>query len=160
MAAARNGSALREVSLTNARNLSPLFDEAVRHERPVLIVRNRREWGLLLARDAALRVLDQYRFNVNVVPEEEGGFTLWLNELNIGASGKTLRKAREELLAATRSYIQDYLQQFAFYRHLPDLASREPYVLRLSLVRDEEELIGMLFAREADDENGLPPRPD
>src|SRR2546428_12153083 len=131
MGSERPVSALREVSLTEARNLSPLFDEAVRHEHPVLIVRNRREWGLLLSRAAMLRLLASHRFRVDVLPEDEGGFTLWLRELNIGAHGPTLREVRQALLAAVRSYVTDYLQEFDFYRHLPDLALQEPYVVRL-----------------------------
>lgn len=81
------GEPLRRVNLTEAWNLSPLFDEAVRHEHPVLIVRNRREWGLLLSRDAMMRMLESYRFHVDVVPEEGGSFTLWLDELNVGSHG-------------------------------------------------------------------------
>lgn len=142
---------LREVNLTQARNLSPLFDEAVRRERPVLIVRGRRERGLLLARDALLRLLAPYQLHVDVLPEDEGGFTLWLRELNIAGTGPSLREARQDLLAAIRSYVRDYLAQFDFYQHLPDLARQEPYVLRLALAQDDAELIDLLFgAREAE----------
>ena len=148
MAAARPGSLLREVNLTDARNLSPLFDEAVRREHPVLIVRNRREWGLLLSRDAARRVLESYRFHVNVLPEDDGGFTLWLGELNIGAFGRTLREARQALLGAVRSYTKDYAEGFDLYRHLPDRARQEPYILRLSLAADDAGLLEMLFGAE------------
>ena len=141
---ARGGTTLREVNLTEARNLSPLFDEAVRHEHPVLIVRNRREWGLLLSRDAMVRMLAPYRFHVHVVPEENDGFTLWIEELDIGAHGPTPREAGRELLAAVRSYVKDYLEQFDLYRHLTDRARLEPYILRLSLARDDAELLEML----------------
>ena len=138
-------AALRKVSLTEARNLSPLFEEAVRNQHPVLIVRNRREWGLLLSRDAMLRMLASHRLRVNVLPEEDGSFTLWLRELSVGAHGLTLREARQQLLVAVRSYISDYLEQFDLYRQLPDRVSQEPYILRLSLARDDAELIEMLF---------------
>jgi hypothetical protein len=136
---------LREVSLTQARNLSPLFDEAVRREHPVLIVRNRREWGLLLSRDAMVRMLATYRFQVHVLPEEDNGFTLWIEELDIGAHGPTPSEASRALLAAVRSYVAEYREQFDFYRHLPDRARLEPYVLRLSLARDDAELLEILF---------------
>lgn len=141
---ARAETTLREVSLTEARNLSPLFDEAVRHEHPVLIVRNRREWGLLLSRDAMVRVLAPYHFHVRVLPEEDNGFTLWIEELDIGAHGGTPSEASRELLAAVGSYVKDYREQFAFYRYLPDRARLEPYVLRLSLARDDAELLDIL----------------
>jgi hypothetical protein len=94
-----------------------------------------------------LRVLDPYRFRVNVLPEDDGSFTLWLRELNVAGSGPTLRAARADLLAAIRSYAQDYLDQVDFYRHLKDLAEQEPYVLRLSLAKDDAELVALLFGR-------------
>jgi hypothetical protein len=136
---------VREVNLTSARNLSPLFDEAVREERPVMIVRGRRERGLLLSRETMLRLLASHQFHVNVLPEEDGAYTLWLRELNIAGTGPSLREAREELLSAVRSYVQDYFREFGFYRHLPELAAQEPFIVRLSLARDENELIEMLF---------------
>lgn len=136
---------MQEVNLTTARNLSPLFDEAVRKEHPVMIVRGGRERGLLLSREMLLRVLAGYKFHVDVLPEENEGFSLWLRELNIGGTGHSLKEARQSFLSAVRSYMQDYVAHFDFYRHLPDLADLEPYVLRLSLARDDAELVGMLF---------------
>ncbi len=148
VAAEESEPMVQEVNLTTARNLSPLFDEAVRKERPVMIVRGGKERGLLLSREVMLRVLAAYRFQVDVLPEEGGGFTLWLKELNVGGTGRTLREARGDLLLAVRSYVRDYLEQFDFYRHLPDLAAQEPHVLRLSLAKDDAELVAMLFGSE------------
>jgi len=136
---------LHSVKLTQARALSPLFDEAVLEEHPVLITRHGRERAVLASRDAIARVLAPYQLHVDVIPEDEGGFTLWVRELEIGASGATLAEARQDLLAAVRSYIRDYHQQFAFYRHLTDMAAKEPYVLRLSLAQDDAELAQLLF---------------
>ena len=83
-----------------------------------------RERGVLLSRDALLRVLAPYRFRVNVLPEDDGGYTLWLRELNVAGSGRTLSQARQDLLAAVRSYVRDYSQHVDFYRHLPDRPAR------------------------------------
>lgn len=139
---------LREVNLTSARNLSPLFDEAVRQEQPVLIVRGGRERGVLLSREQQLRVLAHFRFQVDVIPEEEGGFTLWLRELNIGEYGATLTEARAALLDGVRSYVRYFYQRWDFFRHLRDKVAQEPYVYRLSLAKDDGELIAMLFGAE------------
>jgi hypothetical protein len=139
---------LHSVKLTEARALSPLFTEAVIEEHPVLITRNQRERGMLVSRDAILRLLRSYRVHVDVIPEDEGGFTLWVRELDIGASGATLEAAREGLLSVVSSYVRDYHHQFAFYRHLDDMAAKEPYVFRLSLAQDDAELISLLFGDE------------
>lgn len=141
---------LNSVKFTEARsNFSPLFDEAVRDDQPVVIVRGNREYGMLVSRDAVLRLLAPFRLHVDVLPEDEGGFTLWLRELNIGGTAPTLDGARDDLLSAVCDYVRDYRQQFAFYRHLPDMAAQEPYVLRLSLAQSEAELLAVLFGQES-----------
>jgi hypothetical protein len=142
-------SVLHEVTVSEARNLRPIFDEAVRDQHPVVIVRGGREQGLLVGREQLLRLLSSYRFHVDVIPEDIGGFTLWLRELEIGGNGPTLREARADLLAAARSYATNYLAQIDFYRHIPDLVAREPYVLRVALARDKAELERALFESQA-----------
>ena len=136
---------LPRYTLTDARNLSPLFDTAVRRDRPVLIIRNGKERCILSSRELLLRVLAPFAFHVDVVPEEGGAFTLWVRELNVGATGPDLRQARVRLLEVVRGYVADYVAQHDFYRHLPDLAAQEPFVRRLTLAEDDAELIAMLF---------------
>ena len=138
-------AALPRYTLTDARNLSPLFDTAVRRDRPVLIVRNGKERGVLSSRELLLRVLAPFVLHVDVVPEDGGAFTLWVRELNVGATGPDLRQARTRLLEAIRAYVADYVAQHDFYRHLPDMATQEPFVRRLALAEDDAELISMLF---------------
>jgi hypothetical protein len=149
MPAQTEASILHEVTVSEARNLRAIFDEAVRQEHPVIIVRGGREQGLLLARDQLLRLLASYRFHVDVIPEDSGGFTLWIRELDIGGNGATLRDARADLLASARSYATNYVREFEFYRHIPDLARLEPFVLRVALARDNRELVEILFSDQA-----------
>ena len=68
-----------------------------------------------------------------------------MRELNIGEYGPTLLAAREQLLDGVRSYVRHYFQNWDFFRYLPDKAAQEPYVYRLSLAKDDEELLAMLF---------------
>ncbi len=94
---------------------------------------------------------------VHVIPEEEtGGYTLWIDELNIGEYGETLSEARDALLGAVRSYVCDYLDWYVFYRNFRDKVGQYPYILRLSLVRDDAELRRLLFAPMLDDELANP----
>ena len=140
---------LRSTNFTAARNnFSPLFDQAVVAELPVMIVRGHREHGMLISRDALRRLLAPFRFHVDVLPEDDGSVTLWQRELDVGGNGPTLQAARSELLSAIGDYVRDYWQQFALYRHLPDMAAKEPYVLRLSLVETEPELLTLLVGQE------------
>lgn len=143
--AAESKSMLHEVTLTAARNLSPIFDEAVRARRPVMIVRGHKERGLLVAEDSVRRMLAVYALHVDVIPEETGRFTLWLRELNLTGGGASLREAREDLVSAVRSYLNHYRQESEWYRHVPEKVAQEPYVLMLSLARDDDDISRMLF---------------
>ena len=137
---------LHSEKFTDARSkFSLLFDEAVQDQLPVVIERGGREHGLLMARDALLRVLAPFRMHVDVLPEDDGGFTLWLRELDVGGSGASLKEARDQLVSAACSYARDYWQQFGLYRRLPDMSAKEPYVLRLSLAETQLELLDVLF---------------
>src|SRR5690242_6055707 len=122
------------INLTEARHLSRLHTAADRDEHPVLIRRGRDEQAVLLSRDQLLALLASYIFTVHVIPEEEiGRFTLWLDELNLGECGATLREVRDALLSVVRSYVRHFWDQWDFYQHLRDKAEQYPYILRLSL---------------------------
>jgi hypothetical protein len=136
--------ALPEYNLSTARNLSPLFDTVVGDDQPVLITRNKKERAVLLSFDLLMRLADR-AVHVDVVPEESGAFTLWVRELNVGATGADLLDARAKLLDTVRAYVADYVAQSAFYRHFSDLAAQEPVVRRLSFATTDDELIGLLF---------------
>lgn len=142
----KDGELVRHVNLTAARNLSPLFDEAVRKDHPVVITRGRHEYALLMSRNQARRLLQAYTFHMDVLPEDEdGGFTLWVRELDIGECGASLPEARDRLLETVRDYVRHYMERWDFYRHLPDRAAQEPWVRRLSLTESDADLIGLLF---------------
>lgn len=133
------------VNFTTARNLSPLFDEVVRQQRPVMIVRGGRESAVLISREALSRLLSSYQIHIDTLPEDEHGVTLWARELSVAGTGPTSAAARADLVSSLNAHILDYWQHFDFYRHLPELAAQEPYVLRLSLSQGEDELDELLF---------------
>jgi antitoxin of RelE/RelB toxin-antitoxin system len=136
------------IPLSEARsNLSALYDTAVEGGRPVRIHRRGDADAVLMARDQLRDLVGAYVSHVHVIPEAEaGGYTLWIDELNIGEYGDTLPEARDALLVAVRDYVRDYLERYNFYRHFRDKAAHYPYVLRLSLAQDDADLKQLLFA--------------
>ena len=136
---------LEHVTVTQARNLMPVFDAVVREERPVVITRYKRDEAVLLSRARLSRLLEGFTFHVAVIPEPDGGFTLAIRELNIAEDGATLHEARRNLLDGVRSYVRHYFDMWDMYKHMPDMRAQEPYVMRLSLAETDNELIGMLF---------------
>ena len=134
-----------QFSLTNARaQLSTVFNRAVRDERPSMISRQGGEQGVLMSRAALLRLLEHNRFHVDVLPEDDGSITLWVRELDLGENAPTLREARAALIESVKQFVADYEARFGLYRHFTDWLAREPYVRRLSLAQDDEEVWAML----------------
>lgn len=145
---------IEHVTVTQARNLMPVFDTAVREDRPVMITRYKRDEAVLASRAQLLRLLESFTFHVNVIPEPDGGFTLAVRELNIAEDGDTLLDARRNLLAGVRSYVRHYFAMWDMYKHLPEMRAQEPYVVRLSMAESDNELIVMLFGPPQRHESG------
>lgn len=145
MAIPSDESMLESVNVSEARNFATIFDSAVRHERPVKIVRYKREQGIFLSREQLLRTLEHFQPTVDIIPEDDGGFTLWVPELSTRSYGTTLAAARAALLTDVRSYVRHFFAMWEMYRHMSDTQDQMPYVLRLSLANDDEELARMLF---------------
>lgn len=143
---------LDEVSVTEARQMRQHYDNVVHGKRPFLMTRYRDPGAVVMSREDLARMLEQYRFSVDLLPEEEGAFTLWIPELGVGESGATIRKARQALTAAVRAYVQHYWDRYDAWRHIPDKSAQWPYILRLSLARDDRELLSMVLE--------ATPRPD
>lgn len=140
------GAMIETVQLSEARStLSRLYDLAVERQHPVLIHRRGDDDALLVSRDQLALLLAPYVAHVHIAPEEEGGFTLWIDELKVAEHGETLRAARDTLVASVRSYVRDYFARYEFYRQFTDLAAELPYIWRLSLARDDKELRRLLF---------------
>ncbi len=145
MVATDDGAMLESVTVSEARNFGRLFDQTVRSDRPVRIVRWKRDAAVLSSQALLTRLLERFTFHVNVIPEETGGFTLWVRELEVGAHGATLRDARQALLGSVRSYVRHYFMRWDMYRHVSETEAQLPYVMRLSLADDDKELGRILF---------------
>ncbi len=136
---------LEHVTVTQARNLMPVFDTVMHDERPVMITRYKRDEAVLSSRAQFARLLESFTFHIKVIPEPDGAFTLAIRELNIAEDGDSLLDARRNLLTGVRSYVRHYFDRWDMYKHMPDMRAQEPYMVRLSLADTDDELITMLF---------------
>jgi len=136
---------LQEVSVTAARQMRRHYDDVVHHKRPFIITRYRDPGAVVVSLEDLARSLAHYRFSVELLPEEDGAFTLWLPELAVGESGASVKAARTALVQAVRAYIQHYWSRYTAWQHIPEKAAQWPYVLRLSLVQTDEEIAALLL---------------
>ena len=145
---------VHEINLTEARELSPLYTEAVREGRPVVIHRRGDADAVLAQLEFLRELLRPYTFRVHYYEEDAddkregdggGGYTIEVEELNLAAYGETLQEARVALLESVRSFVRHYLDSFDRYLHYRDKAAMRFHVSRLALARGDEERAAMLF---------------
>lgn len=136
---------LDEVSVTEARQMRQHYDNVVHGKRPFIITRYHDPGAVVMSREDLARTLERYRFTVDLLPEDDGAFTLWILELGVGESGPTIKEARHALVGAVRAYVQQYWDRYAAWQHIPDKSAQWPYILRLSLAQNDQELVGMLL---------------
>ncbi len=136
---------LDEVSVTEARQMRQHYDNVVHSKRPFIITRYRDPGAVVVSREDLARMLTNFRFTVDLLPEEEGAFTLWVPQLSVGESGKAIREARQALVEAVRAYVRQYWDRYDAWQHIPEKREQWPYVLRASLAHDDRELLTMLL---------------
>ncbi len=121
--------------------------EAVRDERPVLVKPRDEDAVVVLARAQLLELLASYQPHIEILPEDEdGGFTVWIEELRATAYGETFASAREAAVDEAITYVQQVLREWPRLKHT-DRARDLPYVARLSLAETREEFRSLLFSR-------------
>ena len=155
---AHDAALLDEVSVTEARQMRQHYDNVVHGKRPFLMTRYRDPGAVVMSREDLARVLQRYRFKVDLLPEEDGSVTLWIPELGVGESGKTIKEARRALVDAVRAYVRHYWDRYEAWQHIHAKSAQWPYILRLSLAHDDQELLSMLL--EAVPRLGTAPDPD
>jgi hypothetical protein len=148
---------LDQVSVTEARQMRQHYDHVVHGKRPFLMTRYRDPGAVVMASKDLVRVLERYRFSVDLLPEDDGSFTLWIPELGLGESGGTIKDARQALVTAVRAYAQHYWDRYDAWQHVPAKSAQWPYILRLSLAHNDRELLSMLL--EAVPRDGTAPDP-
>jgi hypothetical protein len=136
---------LDEVSVTEARQMRQYYDNVVHAKRPFLMTRYRDPGAVVLSREDLAHMLSRYRFSVDLLPEEDGSFTLWIPELGIGESGATIKEARQALVGAVRAYVRHYWDRYEAWQHIGAKEAQWPYIMRLSLAQGDQELLSILL---------------
>jgi len=136
---------LSERSLTDARkDFSRVFNEVYNAFRPMVITRNKSEKLLLMRTDIIKELFSCYSLKPEVIEETDGSTTLSLDALDVYVNSETLDSAREQLIEDLMFYAQDYVQRSQLFLHAPNRRSHFPYVLRILLCDNKEELKKLL----------------
>jgi len=118
---------------------SKVIDTAIR-EKPLFFKRTRDQ--IMIANVEHMRyVLKDYVFTAKKFTEEDGSITLSLNELDIVANGTTKESALNELAKNIKEYAEEFYQEFSYWSKAPNRKNHVPYILKVLLYKNIEELI-------------------
>ena len=136
---------LSELQFTEARNqFSTLYDSVFNSFNPTIIKRKQTEQVALLRVDLLKMVLVDYKLNPEIIKEDDGSITLALDSLEMYANNLTLDLAASDLVEDLKLYAQDYMDRSQLFLQAPNRKSHFPYVLKILLCDNDEEILKLL----------------
>ena len=136
---------LSELQFTEARNqFSTLYDSVFNSFNPAIVKRKQTEQVAMLRVDLLKMVLEDYKLNPEVIQEDDGSVTLALDSLELYANNSTLDLATKDLIEDLKIYAQDYLDRSQLFFHSPNRKPHFPYVLKILLCDNDEEIRKLL----------------
>lgn len=136
---------LSELQFTEARNqFSTLYDSVFNSFNPAIVKRKQTEQVAMLRVDLLKMVLEDYNLNPEIIHEDDSSITLALDTLEIYTNNSTLDIAIKDLIEEIKIYAQDYLDRSQLFLHAPNRRHHFPYVLRILLCDNDEEIRKLL----------------
>lgn len=127
------------VNATDVRNdFSNIIDQAV-HQRPLFIKRTRDY--LFLSNMATMEgLLSIYHFTAESELEEDGSYTIALNEMDLVENGNTEEEACKELAESILEYAQEFYEEYNLWSKAPNRKKHIPYVLKAIILGDANQI--------------------
>jgi len=121
------------------------FIDKVLHEKPTLIKRNRDQIAAL-SLDHLDALLSSVRFSIHVLHEEDGSWTVVLDNIDLAVNSKTREEALELLAQDLMDYAQEYWDNFDLYYRSTNRRHHFPYVVKVLLQKDLKAVISLFNA--------------
>ncbi len=136
---------LDELQFTEARKeFSSMYNEVFNSYKPVIIKRKQAEEVLVLRADLQKMLLSKFTLKPEILHEDDGSVTVALDILEMYVNGETLDKAITDLVQDLKNYAQDYIDRSQLFLNAPNRRSHFPYVLRILLCENDEEIRSLL----------------
>jgi antitoxin YefM len=138
---------LAELTFTDARReLTSVIDRVQRMVPVVIRPRKQSEENTFILNETMVRIfLSQYTFNLSLIDEEEGSYGYWLDNLDIYGYGETKEEALDSLVEELIIYAKQYTDNPSRYIDAPNRRVHLPYVMRVMVCNDAEEVKRLLL---------------
>lgn len=136
---------LDELQFTEARKeFTALYNHVFNEYKPMIVKRKQTEEIMVLRTDLQKMLLSKFSLKPEVVKDEDGSFTITLDQIDIYANNESLEKATQELIEDLKFYAQDYINRSQLFLNSPNRRAHFPYVLRILLCENDDEVRGLL----------------
>lgn len=127
------------INATDVRkNWSEVADSVIR-KRPQFIKKTR-DYMLLSNIDFMESLLSAYTFTAKAYKEEDGSYTLSLNEIDIIENAPTIKEAKKNLAKALLEYSTDFYNEFEVWSSAPNRKNHIPYVFKTLIIDDIQKI--------------------
>lgn len=134
---------MQTINATDVRKEFSQFIDTVVREKPAVIKRNR-DHVLSISLEQAAYLLADYRFHMNVFNEEDGSITASLTDFDLIINTTDKSNLKNLMAQEILDYAEDYFEQFTLYYNSPNRQKHFPYVLKVILANNHEEVIGFI----------------
>ena len=132
--------ALKQQNFSTARsNFKAVFDIVAVRQQPLIVNRYQDEI-FMISRQLQKDLLGCYVIPAEILPEEDGSVTIAVDILEMAVNGATREAAIDELITDLKMYAQDYMDRVGLFLQAPNRRSHFPFVLRVLLASDDEEI--------------------
>ena len=130
------------INSTDVRNNWNAVVDSVIREKPRFIKRTR-DYMMLSDIKLIESLLSAYTFLANVLIEDDGSFTLSLNEIDLIENAADLDNAKLNLAKGILEYAEDFYNDYALWA-VGNRKSHIPYVIKSLIINDANKLMGMI----------------
>lgn len=130
---------METVNATEVRKHWSTSLDTVSRTKP-LFVKRTRDTFMLSDLKTLQNILSAYEFNAYIFTEDDGSYTISLEELDLLESAETKEDAIAAMKLAIYEYATDFYNEFDLWSSAPNRKSHVPYVLKALLCNNPEEL--------------------
>jgi antitoxin YefM len=136
---------LEELQFTEARKeFTAMYNHVFNEYTPMIVKRKQTEEIMVLRTDLQKMLLSQYSLKPEITSEDDGSTTMTLDQLDIYANAESVETATTQLIEDLKIYAQDFINRSQLFINAPNRRSHFPFVLRILLADNDEEIRSML----------------
>lgn len=115
----------------------------ITHNKPITVTRNTDK--IFLSNISLIEeLLNHIKFTFGKVKEDDGSYTIWLNEIDLVDNAETLEKAIKEIAKQLLEYSEEYYNDFDTWHNAKNRKHHYPYVVKVLLKDNLDDIINLL----------------